>query len=80
MREVAHVPLAVLVPLKDTFHFTAARVFLETKQCQKHAVDLLNECYPNGTMETKNVKVYTTIFGIIKSVHTCTHCGGKRHS
>ena len=46
----------------------SARIFLEKPQYQKRVVELLKEFYPNHTVERKNVKVYTIVISIIRSV------------
>ena len=72
MQEAANVPLADHVALrpqkKDTFDLTSARILLEKPEYQKRVVELLKEFYPNRTVEGKNVKVYTIVFSIFRSV------------
>ena len=72
MQEAANVPFADRVALrpqkKDMFDLTPARIFLEKLEYQKRVVELLKEFYPNRTVDGKNVKVYTVVFSIIRSV------------
>ena len=53
---------------KDTFDLTSARVFLEKTEFHKRLVEFRKEFYLNRIVEGENVKVYTMIFSIIKSV------------
>ena len=72
MQEAANVPLAERVALRpqkrDTFDLMSARIFLQKPEFQKRVVELLKEFHPNRTVEGKNVKVYTVVFSIIRSV------------
>ena len=72
MQEYANVRLAdrlaLWPPKKDTFDLTAARIFFEKAEHQKNVVELLKEFYPSCLVRGMNVKVYTIIFRIIRSV------------
>ena len=60
---------ALLFDLKKKTHLTLRLVeHSMRKQSTRSVLELLKEFYPNRTDKGKNVKVYTVVFSIIKSV------------
>ena len=82
VQEPANVPLADGVALrpqkKDALDLTSARIFLEKPEHPKRVVELLKEFYPTCTVEGKNVKGYTIVLSIIRSVAHLHRLWGKK--
>ena len=56
-----------LIP-KERHFGPSARLFIENREYQRKVVELLKPLYPNGSVENKNLRVYTVVFSMSNSV------------